>query len=67
MKGYNQTSFAKRIHISKEYLSNVLNRRYNPSPPTARKIASGIGKKIPDIFFPKVCDKVKQKSSDNKQ
>lgn len=50
-KGCSLRNYAKEIGISNALLSQVLNKRRNPSPEMAKKIAGGIGKSIDDIFF----------------
>lgn len=64
LKGFSQSEYANHIGIDKSYLSYIINRRRNPAPPTARKIAKGIGKKIPDLFLTKMLSKDSKKEND---
>jgi transcriptional regulator with XRE-family HTH domain len=50
-KGFNQTSFAKHIDLSYEYLSKIVNEQLFPSGKAARKIYEGLDLEFDDIFF----------------
>ena len=47
---YNATDFAKKIGISRAYLSMIENERLKPSIRMMRRIASGLGMKPEEIF-----------------
>lgn len=51
MNGYTQSGFAKRVNVSANYLSMILNGEKTPSPTLAKKIADEMGVSISDIFF----------------
>ena len=55
-KGRSLRGFAKEIGISHAYLSQILNKKRNPSPTVAHKIACGIEKEIEDIFLVETVD-----------
>jgi len=50
---YNATDFAKKIGISRAYLSMLENGRLKPSIRMMRRIAQGLGMKPEDIFSEK--------------
>lgn len=55
-KGRSMRGFAKDIDISHAYLSHILNKKRNPSPAVAHKIARGLEKEIEDIFLIQTVD-----------
>ncbi|MDY0410127.1 helix-turn-helix transcriptional regulator [Virgibacillus soli] len=55
-KGRSMRGFAKDIGISHAYLSQILNKKRNPSPAVAHKIACGLEKEIEDIFLIQTVD-----------
>lgn len=55
-KGKTIRSFSKLIGVSHPYLSQILNKKRNPSATVAHKIAEGLGVKVEDIFLIKVVD-----------
>lgn len=50
-KGISQKEFARSIGISNSYLSQIINKKRNPSPWMAGKIARGLKVEVEDIFF----------------
>ena len=50
-RGEYQKDFAERIGIDKSLFSNYMTGRKQPSAPTAKKIAKGLGLKMTDIFL----------------
>lgn len=62
--GNSLRSFSEKINISHCYLSQIINKKRNPSPKVANKIAQGLGSKIDDIFLIKTVDETKQKVGD---
>lgn len=54
--GYTLRGFSRHIGISSGYLSEVLKERKAPSPVVAQKIASGLNKKVDDIFLFEMVD-----------
>lgn len=55
-KGKSLRSFSQKIGISHAYLSQVLNKKRNPSVTVAFKIANGLGVDVEEIFLIKVVD-----------
>ncbi|WP_288846641.1 helix-turn-helix transcriptional regulator [uncultured Fructobacillus sp.] len=51
MSGENFASFSKKVKVDPSMMSNYLTGKKFPSPPTAKKIANGLGKDMYDIFF----------------
>lgn len=51
MKGESVAGFARRIEVNYSLMIEYLNCKKYPSPPTAKKIADGLGCEIEDIFF----------------
>ncbi|WP_142829015.1 helix-turn-helix domain-containing protein [Planococcus soli] len=55
-KGESMRSFSMLIGVSHPYLSQIMNKKRNPSARVAYKIAKGLGVKTEDIFLIKVVD-----------
>lgn len=51
LNGDSYRTYADRIGVSYGYLSLIINQQVQPSPITAKKVATGIGKNVKDIFF----------------
>ncbi|GMA70215.1 hypothetical protein GCM10025879_14610 [Leuconostoc litchii] len=51
IRGESIAIFCKRIGINYSLMTEYLNNKKYPSPPTAKKIAKGLDKEITDIFF----------------
>lgn len=49
--GYNLTSFAEEISISRTYLSSIVNSHKNLSPDLAMKIATKLNVNFNELFF----------------
>lgn len=54
--GKSLRGFSKNVGISHAYLSQILNKKRNPSPTVAHKIASGLDTEIEEIFLVKLVD-----------
>lgn len=50
-KGYSQDKFAEIAELSQAYLSSVERGIANPRLDTLKKIASGLGLALPDLFI----------------
>lgn len=62
INGYSERSYARHINMNGSYLSQIICKTRHPGAPTARKIANGIGKTVPDIFLVKMRPKVQHGS-----
>lgn len=49
--GYTQDEFAKKIKISRPYLSDIENSKSNPTVEIAVRIAKELKKPVENIFF----------------
>ncbi|WP_144559580.1 helix-turn-helix transcriptional regulator [Bacillus thuringiensis] len=52
--GMSQETLAKKVRISRQYLSEIENRKKQPSVIIAVKIAKALNIKVEDIFFEQV-------------
>lgn len=51
IRGESIAIFSKRIGVNYSLMTEYLNNKKHPSPPTAKKIDKGLDKEIKDIFF----------------
>ena len=48
--GYSMTELAKRVEVSPQFISAIINGTYNPSPATAKKICDALQVEFDEIF-----------------
>ena len=49
-QGMNMRQFAEKINVTRNYWSNIMNRKRFPSAQVAKRIADELGKSIQEVF-----------------